>query len=85
MPFLQAFIASFFLVVTLVDPCDHTVLAKGTVILRDIVHGQNVGKDEVALCVTKIYDYDKIKHPLYDYDICVGGYTAWKTENCLQK
>ena len=44
--------------------------------------GQNVGKDEVALCVTKIFDYDEIKHPLYDYDICVGGYTAWKTENC---
>ena len=64
---------------------DHCTVAEETVIFRDIVHGQSVCKDEVALCVTKIIGIDMIEHPLYHYDVCVGGYTAWKTENCLQQ
>ena len=53
----------------------------GTVIISDKVHGNAVKEDEVSISVQKVFgENDVLEHPDYRYDVCKGGYTAWKAE-----
>ena len=91
---------SFFLLVTLVYPCDHQGVAKGTIIKRDLVHGYSyygsdettefgeaVTEEEVAISIEEILSPHEIKQPLYNYELNAGGggVTSWEAASCLCK
>jgi len=44
------------------------------VIEREIIHGNPFRKDEVAVSVNKIIEYDAIQQPECDYEVEVGGF-----------
>ena len=68
--------------VTLIHPIDGQEVGKGTIIKREQVHGHCVKEDEVAVSVVEIIGYDEIIQPDNSYEVCAGGYTAWKKVNC---
>ena len=69
MPFLISISLLFLLLVTLVHPVDKEKVAEGTVMEREIIHGNPLRKDEVAVSVNRLIGYNVIHHREYDYEI----------------
>ena len=72
----------FLLLVTLLHPVGKVPVAEGTVIEREIVHENPLRKDEVAVSVNRIIEYNSIQQPEFNYEIEAGGLTVRKTALC---
>ncbi len=57
---------------------DSTMVAYGTVITRDKIHGRTLAKNKIAVKVSELINCDKLVHPEYGYSVEAGGFTAWK-------
>ena len=75
----------FLLLVKLIHPITKEPIAEGTVIEREIIHGNSVRKDEVAVSVKRIIGFNSIKQPEFKYFVEAGGFTVWKKALCQQQ
>ena len=66
----------FLLLVTLVHLVNHEKEAEGTRVARQMVHGEPLGANEVAVTVSAM-NCDEFTHPKYNYAVEVKGFTAW--------